>query len=85
MVVTRRSGYNDPERPSASDDEICWIAAAEVAKEIQGAIPEVFGSIKTTTSRSIIGFSYKQVQESQTVNKHFSDEQGFWMFWEDTW
>lgn len=48
MVVTRGLGSSDPERPSASDDEICRIVAAKVAAMIRGAILEMFGYIKTT-------------------------------------
>ena len=38
-VVTRGSGSSEPKRPSASDDEIYRIVAAEVAAKIRVAIP----------------------------------------------
>ena len=48
MVVTRGLGSNNPKRPSTNDDEIYRIVAEEVAATIREAIPEMFGSIKTT-------------------------------------
>lgn len=49
MVVTRGSGSSDPERSCTSDDEIRRIVAIELAAEIRGAIPEMIGSINTTS------------------------------------
>ena len=44
MVGTR----HNPESSGDSHDEICWMIHDKVATTIREAIPEMFGSIKTT-------------------------------------
>ena len=41
------SGSSGPKRPGLTDDDIRELIATEVLVAVQGAIPEVFGSIKT--------------------------------------
>lgn len=49
MVVTNPGiGCSDPKKTGNIDDEIHMIIAAEVAATMMEAVPQMFGSVKTT-------------------------------------
>ena len=67
-MYTRGSGstVGSPERPCLTDDDICKLIATKVYAVIQGAIPEVFGSIKTVMIKSF-DERYAFVSETATT------------------